>query len=100
MGNEFIRGRAAPIVHNNEAGKLIHQPPTQEKKHAMKMAQEVAETVPAPTKLLQLIWNKAVIQYVQTPGIDFTQFALAVPHIQSIRTKLFQIRRKDMPLLP
>ena len=100
LGNEFIRGRAAPIVHNNEAGQLIHQPPTQEKKYAMKLAQDVAETVPISTKPLQQIWNKAVIQYVQTPGIDFTQFALAVPQFQNIRTKLFQIRREDMPLLP
>ena len=100
LGNEFIRGREAPMVHNNAAGHLVHQPPTQEKKIAMKMAQEVAETVPVTTKPLQQIWNKAVIQYVQTPGIDFTQFSLAVPQFQNIRTKLIQIRREDMPLLP
>ena len=51
----------------------------------MKMDQEVAETVLVSTKLLQQIWNKFVIQFVQTPGIDFAQFAFALPQFQNIR---------------
>jgi hypothetical protein len=100
MGEEFVPGRAAPMYHNNANGDRIHDPPAKEKKIAMTMAQEIANAVPGTTRPLQQIWNKAVVKYVQQPGIDFVQYALAVPQYDNRRTKLAQIRHSEMPLLP
>ena len=88
------------MYHNDSNGNRIHDPPAKEKKIAMTMAQEIAETVPDNTRPLQKIWNKAVVKYVQQPGVDFVQYALAVPQFDNRRTKLTQIRRSEMPLLP
>ena len=100
IGNEFIVGREAPIHHNDANGNRIHDPPAMEKKLAMHMAQEVVEAVPKSTQPLQKIWNKAVVKYVQEPGVDFVQYALSVPQFDNRRQKLIQIRRGEMPLLP
>ena len=40
------------------------------------------------------------MKYVQQLGIEFVQYALAVPQFDNRRTKLVQIRRSEMPLLP
>ena len=93
IGEEFVPGRAAPMYHNDSNGNRIHDPPAKEKKIAMTMAQEIAETVPGNTRPLQKICNKAVVKYVQQPGVDFVQYALAVPQFDNRCTKLTQIRR-------
>ena len=46
IGNEFVLGREAPMYHNDVYGNRVHDPPPMEKKLAMNMAQEVAETIP------------------------------------------------------
>ena len=40
------------------------------------------------------------MKYVQQLGIEFVQYALAVPQFDNRRTKLVPIRRSEMPLLP
>ena len=100
IGNEFVVGREAPMYHEDANGNRIHDPPAIEKKLAMHMAQEVVESVPKSTQPLQKIWNKAVVKYVQQPGIDFVQYALAIPQFDNRRQKLIQIRRGEMPVLP
>ena len=94
LANEFIRGREAPMAHNNAAGQLVHRSPTQEKKYAMKIAQEVPETVPVSTKPLQQIWNKAAIQYLQIPGIDFTQFFSPCHNSKTYEPNYFKFAEK------
>ena len=79
MGNEFVPGRAAPMYHNDAYGNRIHDAPAMEKKLEMQMAQEVVDKVAGSTQPMKKIWNKAVIKYVQEPGVDFVQYALSVP---------------------
>ena len=52
------------------------------------------------TQPMKKIWNNAVIKYVQEPGVDFVQYALSVPQFDNRKTKLWQIRRSELPLLP
>ena len=66
----------------------------------MQLAQEVVNNVQGSTQPIRKIWNKAVIKYAQQPGIDFVKYVLAIPQFDNRRTKLWQICRSEMPLLP
>ena len=59
----------------------------------MQLEQEVVNKVQGSTQSMRKIWNKAVIKYIQQPGIDFVQYALPVPNYDNRKTKLCQIRR-------